>query len=232
MSLKVVEYNDRQLDFVNQYMNLPKEERVGNYWNNKSNEDSLAKIKKHIKGHYIEVQDYTCVYCKQRVEIKHNAVWDAEHIIPKDKYPDFMFEPENLCISCKDCNQEKLNKNVLTNEDRKTFPKESKDYKIIHPHFDTYHKHIKILKSSLFFVPMDKKGRATIETCGLLRFLYKFTDYGNISLELKKKLGSLQMELLSTNDPIIENVILGAMGDLVEHGKEISKQKALKKIIS
>jgi uncharacterized protein (TIGR02646 family) len=231
MPLQLVSYSGKIKTTIDKYNALSNNEKTGEYWNNTS-DTNLKEAKKHIKDHYIKYQDFTCCYCQQRVEIKHNAVWDIEHIIPKDQYPQFLFEPENLCVSCKDCNMEKSNKRVLKNVNRKTFPKKDTDYIIVHPHFDEYKKHIRVLKSSLFFIPKDTKGRKTIETCGLLRFLYKFSDYGNVTLEIKKKIAHLTDELLATTDPQVEHLILSAMRELTKRGKEISLQKALSSIAS
>ncbi len=124
-----------------------------------SENKNLIEIKKNIKDFYIISQGYVCPYCRQKIEVDHNAVWDAEHIIPKDKFPRFLFSPLNLCVSCKDCNLEKSNKNILKNDKRKTLPTKSDDYIFIHPHLDFYENHIKIMKSSLFFIPLDSKGK-------------------------------------------------------------------------
>ena len=88
-------------------------EKTGNYWD--GDEKALVSVKKEIKDHYLHVQDYRCAYCRQRMEVKHNGMWDTEHIINKDEYPAFMFEPRNLCVCCKDCNTIKGRKGVLKN---------------------------------------------------------------------------------------------------------------------
>lgn len=226
MALLPVKYTNEIKTKVDAYNNKPPSEQCGSYWDIE-NDAALTKVKKHIKEHYIRHQDYTCPYCQQRFEVLHNGVWDTEHIIPKDKFPQFLFKEENLCVACKDCNVAKTNKHVLVNKQRKTFPKSSKDYLLVHPHFDKYESHIKILKSSLFFIPTDEKGKNTIEICGLLRFLYKFSEYGNVNLDVKLKINELSNELLNASSPIVENFILACISDLAEHGKSMSKNKAL-----
>ena len=216
-------------DKVNSYNILKDKDKSGEYWNNQ--DDELLSVKKYIKEHYIKIQDYECAYCKQKIVVRHNASWDTDHIIPKDKYPKFLFNPENLCISCKDCNREKLNKNVLINSSIKRFPKNSKDYLFVHPHFDDYNLHIKKLDSSLFFIPKDKKGVKTIEICGLLRFVYQYSNYGNISLDFKIKIGELHNELMNTTDPITENFLLTLMGDISKSARDLATQKVLSDII-
>ncbi len=221
-------YNDENMKKkVSEYNDLGEDQQVGTYWNNQD-DDELKVVKKYIKDHYIVTQDYTCPYCLQRIVVDHNVIWDAEHIIPKDSHPKFLLEPENLCVSCKDCNQEKSNKNVLVNQSRKTFPNQSGDYIFVHPHFDDYSQHIKVLNSSLFFIPKDAKGVKTIEICGLLRFAYDYTNYGNINLEIKKKIGAFQMELMGTDDPLVENFLLSTIEDIAKEGRKLATESLLK----
>lgn len=97
-------------------------------------------------------------------------VWDIEHIMAKDKKVQFMFEPRNLCVACKDCNGAKSSKEVLVNPGRVRFPIRSRDYKIVHPHFDDYGEHISAVVPEEFYRPLTEKGEFTIITCRLLRF--------------------------------------------------------------
>lgn len=225
----LIKYNDKDQRKVDSYNELDDDDKCGSYWNNEKDVE-LKNLKKSIKEHYIHIQGFVCPYCKQKNVVEHNGVWDAEHIIPKDEFPQFMFSPLNLCVSCKDCNQSKSNKSVLKNRNRKTLPLNKEDYTIIHPHLDNYHQHIKILNSSLFFIPLDSKGKETIEVCGLLRFLYNFVDYGNVSVEVKKRIGVLHQELVSASTSIEENFILSCIGDVVEHGKQLAQKEHIKNL--
>ena len=229
MSERLVIYSGSIKVKVDSYNTLDEKDKTGGFWDNESDTE-LREVKKHIKDHYLKVQDHTCPYCQQKIEVTHGAAWDTEHILPKDKYPQHLLTPLNLCVSCKDCNLSKRNKNILKNPNRKTLPRNSDDYTIIHPHLDLYENHMKRLNSSLFFIPKDDKGKETIEVCGLLRFLYKFTDYGNISLEVKKRIGLLQNDLMNASSPLEENIILDCIADVVEHGKKISKQSYLESL--
>lgn len=222
----LVEYSGEIKSKVDSFDKFDNANKVGSYWDNVDDKE-LGIVKKYIKEHYIRIQDFTCAYCKQRIEVKHNGIWDIEHIIPKDKYPKFMFSPLNLCVSCKDCNQQKSNKNILKNKQRKTLPTETGDYLIIHPHLDDYSKHMKILKSSLFFIPLDSKGKETIEVCGLLRFVFQFSDYGDVSVEVSQKISELSSELIQAESKIEKHFILSCIGDVVERGKEIARKEVL-----
>ena len=183
MSMNAVKYEGDIKVTVDAYSTLDKSSQVGAYWD-KTDVD-IQKVKKHIKDHYIRVQDYTCVYCKQKIVVTHGMAWDTEHIIPKKSHPKFLFTEENLAVSCKDCNLIKWDKNVLKNPKRTTFPKKSEDYIIVHPHFDVYDEHIGRLANNKIFVGNSKKGIETILICGLHRFLPKYAD--ELSLDASKR---------------------------------------------
>jgi 5-methylcytosine-specific restriction endonuclease McrA len=197
------------------------------YWD-QTNDGVLSEIKKSIKDHYLIAQDYTCAYCRQRIEVAHNGAWDAEHVIPKDTHPQFMFEPRNLCISCKDCNILKTNKNVLVNRGRKTFPDKQSDYLLCHPHFDIYSEHVTVLRLAGFYLPKTDKGRSLVEVCGLLRFLYKFSNFESVNADIKIRMGELHALLMDAKDAMAENFILDCIEELARQGKVISRQNAMR----
>ena len=222
MPLVAVKYEGEIKDTVDAYNALDKDVKSGDYWNS----ENFTEVKKYIKDHYKVAQDYTCVYCQQKIIVEHGMAWDIEHIIPKSPYPQFLFTEKNLAISCKDCNGTKSDKNVLINSKRKTFPKKSEDYTIVHPHFDEYGEHIKVIADSQVYIPTDEKGKNTIEICGLLRFVYKFSNYGTVALDVKRKMMNLTQALLNATTPIEENYILGCISDLSEHGQKIARESS------
>ena len=129
-----VEFGDHLKECIDLFNNSQKQS--SDAWS----EDEYKEVRKTIKDHYLKEQNYTCFFCKQHNNVKHGRAWDTEHLISRTAYPQFMFEPQNLCITCIDCNQEKGAKNVLLRR-VKTFPKKSSRYKIAHPHFDKYDDH-------------------------------------------------------------------------------------------
>ncbi|CAK2405648.1 HNH endonuclease [Vibrio crassostreae] len=159
-----VTYTKGELDLVDNF--IKRDKKNGTDWG----DDKFKDIKLSIKNHYKVEQNYVCPYCAITYPVGHGMVWDIEHIVPKDKKVQFMFEPENLCVACKDCNGAKSSKEVLVNPDRRRFPNSSQDYKIIHPHFDFYHEHINAISPGDFYRPLSEKGEFTIVTCRLLRF--------------------------------------------------------------
>ena len=228
MALTHIAYAGEDLNTFQRYEQLPEDQKHGGVWDSK--DADICTIKKTIKDYYIRAQDYTCPYCQQRIEVHHNAAWDAEHIIPKSTHPKFIFEPLNLCISCKDCNNEKRDKPVLVNNARKTLPVHSEDYTIVHPHFDEFYEHIKIIETAGYYLPCSDKGRKTVETCGLLRFTYKYTNYGNNSQENKETILQLANSLMKASSPAEENTYLCIIEDTVQAGKKISKEAFLKQV--
>lgn len=212
------------------YAQIPEEELKGSLWDDKNDED-LKRLKYAIKKFYLEQQEYRCAYCRQQNYVEHHMAWDTEHIIPKNKYPGFMFEAENLCIACKDCNKEKLEKNVLKDPNRKKFPNKSEDYIIAHPHFDDMEAHIKLMPNSLFFLPRTEKGRKTVEICGLLRFVYRYADYGIASTDLKKHLHHLSDLLQITSDPAEEVYLISQIDNCTAEIRAAALADAKKKYL-
>ncbi len=183
--------------------------------------DEYAPVRKRIKDHYLFEQNYTCAFCQQKHRVKHNRVWDVEHIISKTGHPQFLFEPKNLCISCPDCNIEKGEKGVLDRENRVKFTDKSEAYKIVHPHFDKYEEHIKVLVKGKLYQFKTKKGRKTIQTYGLDRFMEDAgrNKVSNHNTEIKELLTSLlysedSNEHKKLEDRLLRNLILKRSPDI------------------
>jgi Bacteriophage Lambda NinG protein. len=133
-------------------------------------DDSVNDIKLCLKKHYIAEQGQKCAYCRVELHTSHGMVWDTEHIIDKDSSPQWIFEPLNLCVSCKDCNQAKGNRAVTKSVSYKFFPDKTANYHIVHAHFDSYVDHIVVAVPGVTYRYKTDKGKHTIEICGLLRY--------------------------------------------------------------
>ncbi|OPA89695.1 hypothetical protein BFW86_14580 [Pseudomonas fluorescens] len=168
MIIKAFNYCAADLAIVTAYGNLQDHLKDPDYWSDKS----LEKLKSRVKDHYIDAQGVRCCYCNNHLNSKNHRVWDVEHIAARARHARFMFEPKNLAASCPDCNLRKGDKEVLVNPRRKTYPTKSKDFKIIHPHYDAYDQHISY--KDYVYVPVSEKGKFTIYTCDLLRFTVSF----------------------------------------------------------
>lgn len=184
-------------------------------WN--TTEGLVAEIRKEIRDHYKREQRYKCCYCRQQNLQDHGLVWDCEHILPKAIYPTFLFEPFNLALSCKECNQAKEKyKNELIKVFCSIYSLKSEDYRIIHPHFDTYSDHIEIssLNGTIIFKVLEnsEKGKFTYICCNFIRYEKKLVGYSevnnNVALTINKLLeGGIAMEdilegLLNKDTPI------------------------------
>lgn len=204
-------------DKVDLFNNLPRSQKIGSYWDNTDDGD-LGDVKKAIKDHYKVAQDYYCPYCRQRMEVDHNGAWDAEHIIPKDSHPQFMFEPLNLCVSCKDCNLIKLNKRVLKNQKRITFPNRSADYIFCHPNLHNYSDHVRVIRVAGFYLPRTEEGKNLIEICGLLRFVLKYAEYDCQDDTVGVAMVELGTALMNSETAVEKITLLAMMKNLVDEG--------------
>jgi hypothetical protein len=224
-----VRYSARSQSIKDAYDALPHEKKNAKFWD--SEVPDVVAIRAEIKKHYLAQQNYRCAYCQQQILVSHHAAWDTEHIIPKFTHPQFMFTEENLCVSCKDCNNEKRDKNVLKSPNRVRFPAKKEDYSIAHPHYDVFSEHIRHLPHSLFFLPKTKKGVKTIEVCGLLRFVLSFGDYEISDTQIKKEIAIRNDLLQETQDPAEYMFLIAELQDLMEKLKVLAREAGMKKIM-
>jgi hypothetical protein len=134
----------------------------GDIWNN----DKVADIKVKIKKHYRDLYEIeACCYCRRDFRDEHNIVIDIEHVLPKSRYAEFIFEMDNLNISCKRCNMKIKGEKHDFVEDVTTIRNDfkiSKQYKFIHPNFDIYHEnldHLNITINNSKLVKFNKKSK-------------------------------------------------------------------------
>ncbi|MNT53053.1 hypothetical protein D3C72_1901190 [compost metagenome] len=91
-----------------------------------------------------------------------------------------MFVTTNLAAACHGCNGAKSDKDGLVNKEalvsrrRKTYPKRSEDFRILHPHYDNFEDHI--LAARMIYIGKTEKGKNTIYACDLLRFASQFLN--------------------------------------------------------
>ncbi|SDR02394.1 hypothetical protein SAMN05421664_3160 [Chryseobacterium soldanellicola] len=135
-------------------------------WKNKL----LEPIKRKIKLYYRTNNSEQCCYCRRDFQDEFNYVIDIEHILPKGNilFTEYMFEIDNLNISCKRCNMNIKNDRIDFIVD---ISKIKPDYKIsnkyyfIHPNFDNYFEHIdyevsiRNNKKLIKYITKSDKGR-------------------------------------------------------------------------
>ena len=136
--------------------------------------DDWDSGKKHIKSfknslrHFMyRRQKGLCAFCRMNAPLSCVHL-HREHIVYKDEHPQWMFLPENLCVSCPVCNEFKGTDEVLKNPNTKTYPKSGDGFKIIHPLYDRYSEHIELIGGILYHGKTEK-GVFTINTCHLYR---------------------------------------------------------------
>ena len=142
-----------------------------NYWS----QPEVAAIRQTVKAHYIVQQLHRCCYCEQPILSDNARMWDVEHIVPRSRRPEFMFEPRNLAVSCPDCNSAKSESETMFNPRLQRYPARSEAFKIVHPHFDEYSVHIARL--GIVFMPLTDKGRWTLYHCNLLRYVQNHLNW-------------------------------------------------------
>lgn len=115
----------------------------GDIWDNLI----LNPVKRRVKLYYRAKNFEQCCYCRRDLQDEFNMVIDIEHILPKGNtlFSEYMFDIENLNISCKRCNMNIKNDRIDFIVDlSKIKPnyKVSRKYHFIHPNLDNYFDHI------------------------------------------------------------------------------------------
>ena len=129
----------------------------------------LDGFKGKFRRDMLPKQNYRCAYC--RLELHTNETTpEIEHIVPKNLKPNWMYEPFNLCLSCKLCNTKKGHrKKTLVDESVEEVPHDAGAYKLIHPYLDRYSENIEFV-SDILYRGISDKGRYTIWLCELNRY--------------------------------------------------------------
>lgn len=180
--MKVYNYTPAEQAIIDTYENINH-----NFWNEKVKE--LAPLRLNLRTHYLVQQRNRCCYCKMLKQEKHGSTWDVEHIVPKAPFPRFLFEKNNLSLSCKECNDSKSNKSVFIDSeyDYKNYPLDKDKYSIIHPHLDKYSDHMIIRMSpngQIMHIPQSNKGKVVFYHCDLLRFTMQFFNAEDLDTNL------------------------------------------------
>lgn len=129
----------------------------------------LSNFKTNLREYLRPCQNNCCAYCRMRLHAN-EATPEIDHIIPKKLKPEWMYEPFNLCLSCKLCNTKKGHKKkTLVDNDITELPKNSESYLFVHPHIDKYSEHIELV-GGILYRGITEKGRYTIELCNLDRY--------------------------------------------------------------
>lgn len=155
----------------------------------------LKGFKEHVKDFYSDKQNNRCVYCRMKVSLA-TGFYHIEHIAPKSLYPQWMYEPKNLCLACPNCNSAKNATDILAKQiNKNVLPFISGDYLIINPYLDKYFEHIEII-NGLLYHGLTKKGTKTIAVCHLTRTDLLSERAENLIIKEQKK-GSFERIMLT-----------------------------------
>lgn len=153
----------------------------------------IKSFKKNLRADMYVKQNKLCAYCRIHVPLA-CVPMHREHIVYKDDHPQWMFLPENLCVSCPTCNEFKGTTEVLVDPESESYPNNSDGFNIIHPLYDKYSEHIELVGDVLYRGKTDK-GRFTINTCHLYR-----VDLAEERVDMKRyaeKKGNIIAELIN-----------------------------------
>lgn len=137
-------------------------------------DDCIKNLKIRLKEFLKIKQNHVCCYCCRNIYGEFNLSLDIEHVLPKSKYPLYMFSLDNLAVSCKRCNMSIKGSKVdfiVNNLENNENPFDSKNYYFIHPNSDVYNDHIKFIshqygnqKFVFYHIVKDsKKGKYSYE---------------------------------------------------------------------
>lgn len=160
-----------------------------NIWNSEGRD--MTRLRKTLRDYLLPYLKFRCCYCQQRKTERHGLTWDIEHIAPKSLYPQFLFNPKNLAVSCKECNIAKGEKNTLSRSCKTIYPDSSSHFLIIHPYYDTYSDHIEIVRcgdQQTYRVKNAHKGKSTYMMCDLIRFDFAFAEWESFGDTLTQSL--------------------------------------------
>ena len=104
------------------------------------------EYKKRIKDYLKKEQNGCCAYCGFDFETRGES--HRDHIAPKALYPEFLFRPDNLILSCPVCNGLDMKKNADTIVAPVNKRYKSCNFSIVHPYFDDFNDHITYIPGS------------------------------------------------------------------------------------
>lgn len=189
---------------TNSKVSIEKIKKLPNFNHKSWEHDDLKNFRSEVRQFYRTEQKGQCAFCKKPISLVSAANCQVEHIVPKSIHIQFIFTEKNLCVICADCNQIKRDQetlgeipNTIKSSTIKQYPRSSDAFLIVHPHFDNYDDHIKILHDK-YYVDKTKKGHFTIGTCNLNRELHKFGVDESILED--DEMSELESEFMSCTD--------------------------------
>lgn len=130
--------------------------------NERWDDNRARSIKNRICVHGLQEQKCCCAYCESL--LRKGGV-QIEHISPKSSTPDFVFEPDNLVISCDCCNSPAIKGHKPIIEGGVEPVYRYNTFRIVHPRLDNPDDHIKYQDNERILLDIPHctdKGRYTI----------------------------------------------------------------------
>jgi hypothetical protein len=128
-----------------------------------------SPIKGRLKKAYLKEQKLRCCYCRRFNDDHNSNLWDLEHVLCEDIYPQLFADIGNLAVCCKRCNGAKKNKDVMAAgmpPDPAAAPADIDDYTIPHPQLTNWSDHLKHTHY-LIYEKISDKGEELISVCEL-----------------------------------------------------------------
>lgn len=153
--------NDEDIDLIARNSSNP---LVKEDWD----KSGLSAFKERVRSFLAPRQQDLCAFCRTSMD-DGSYYYEIEHIVPKSIHTEWLFNPQNFCLSCRRCNAKKLNNETLVNPHCLDYPQNSEGFNIINPYYDKYSDHIELIEN-LFYSGKTPKGIKTIELCNLSRY--------------------------------------------------------------
>lgn len=156
---------------------LPSEQAAINQVRNTCDQADLnawfdqSQVKARFKKACMQTQMLRCCYCQKLGASTNNNLWDLEHILCEESYPQFFTVDDNLAIACKACNGAKSSLDVLLPKPTLghrllDLPMDSESYAIPHPRIDNWHDYLFHVNYQIYRAEKDK-GLTLIQVCKL-----------------------------------------------------------------
>lgn len=128
-----------------------------------------SPIKARMKKAFLKQQKLRCCYCCRFKDDHNNNLWDLDHVLCEEIYPQLFADIRNLSVSCKRCNGAKRNKDVIAAgmpPNPVNAPSDVGAYTIPHPQLTNWSDHLRHTHY-LIYEKITEKGETLISVCEL-----------------------------------------------------------------
>lgn len=146
-----------------------------------------------------KLQNNRCVYCGCKID----GTPDCEHIAHKSTYPQFIFTPLNLALSCKTCNQTfKHDRDIVEKEDCIYV---RCDFRMVHPYLDNVDRYFDTSKFRIRI--KERLSKEEVEKAKYTEELLHWADSEVVSKRARQHLADERLaELGMTEEEYIEEM--------------------------